>query len=326
MNRSIKTACLLFGAVLFFAVSIKLQNTTTTIHRIIIADEDRYYLPPAKWLRVFSSGYNELAAHLVWIKTIVYFGKQIATTENDSNGKLKLSDKAKSESDFTVDYLSTAAKLDPKFRRIYTMGGALTLFQKGQVTLASINSTIELLRLGLNEFPNDGELVFGLGFMHYYEMEPLNTKEKNDPKRLFHKQEGTRLIRLASELDGAPPYAGNLASSLMTKQGGFGDLVIEHLKAMLLRETNEKIRRDLVAKIRKELGKAAERDIKITEDLLKEWQKEMHYIPYDLYLVLRPQILTDEVLDPLYWSNRLLGINHEESTNDLEVDRSEAKE
>ena len=38
--------------------------------------EDLYYLPPTDWLRVFSFGWDEAAADLIWMRALVYFGDE----------------------------------------------------------------------------------------------------------------------------------------------------------------------------------------------------------------------------------------------------------
>jgi hemoglobin-like flavoprotein len=207
--------------------------------------------------------------------------------------------------------LSTAAELDPKFRRLYTNGSGLTLFQRnGVVTKETVKATIDLLERGAREFPEDGEIAFQLGFMHYYEMEPFLPEEKDDPKRRFHKEHGARLIRQAALMDGVPSYAALLSTSLLNKEG-LDDLMIEHLKAMLVKETNPVVRETLLHQLRREVGKAAEREIELSEKLVARWRANMPFVPFDIYVLIDRDYPVEELIDPLWWSNRYLGLVEE---------------
>ncbi len=290
---------------------------THSIYDAILADDDRYYLPSADWLRVFSAGYNEVGADAIWIRTVLYFGQYVVADKDDN----RESDKKKDAS-FTVSYLITAADLDPKFRRLYTYGSGLTLFQKsGMITEESVKATIDLLERGTREFPDDGEIAFQLGFMHYYEMEPFLPEEEDNPTRRFHKERGVQLFRRAALMDRAPPYAALLSSTLLSKEG-LSDLVIEHLKAMLVKETSPEVRETLLHQLRREVGKAAEREIELSEKLVAKWRANMPFVPFDLYVLIDRDYPVEELIDPLWWSNRFLGLV-EESQDAEGVDATE---
>jgi hypothetical protein len=314
--RAAKNIGLFVGAALFFFVAVKLGSATRSIYDNVVDDDERYYLPSAGWLGAFSAGYNEVVTDFVWVKTVVYFGGSFLSSKDESNED--------ESSSFTVNYLSTAAELDPKFRRLYTRGSGLTLFQKnGVVTEKTVKASIDLLERGARAFPDDGEIAFQLGFMNYYEMEPFLPKEKDHPTRRFHKEHGAELIRRAALMDRAPSYAAGLSFSLLSKEG-LDDLIIEHLKKLLVKETNEKIRETLLYQLRKEAGKAAEREIETSEKLLTEWRENLPFVPFDLYLIIARDFPVDELINPLWWTNRLLGLDEEsqdaEDSDGLEAD------
>ncbi len=110
------------GLVLFSLASlilaIWLRLSISAIHDEITTDDDRFYLPPSSWLHVFSLGYNEAAADLVWIKTVIYFGTAAMTNWEGNTPRGK--------SNHTVNYLTTAADLDPRFRELYAIGNTLS--------------------------------------------------------------------------------------------------------------------------------------------------------------------------------------------------------
>jgi hypothetical protein len=297
MNARVRAAGLISGGILLFFTAVLLRGVTSRIYSDSITDDDRYYLPPAKWLRIMSLGFNEAAADLIWIKTVVYFG-----------GQWELR-KIEAEDNFTVNYLGTAVELDPRFRSVYTIGSAITLFQdRGHVTEKTVKMTMELLDRGVREFPGDGDILFNLGFMHYFEMRPFMPNDPQNPKTKYHRDIGAQLIGRSALMKGAPPYAALLSITVLSREG-FDDLIVEHLKAQLARETDENIRKELKIRLRREIGKAAERDILITEKLQEKWRTDLPFIPFDFYLALQPQFDMRETIDPLFLSDQLLDMS-----------------
>ena len=296
MNRFRRTLLPVLLATAAFVGALSLQQKSSDAMRAVLTEDDRYYLPPAEWLRVFSLGYTEAAADLVWVKTIVYFGEKIgAKTEGGAHQMM--------------NYLMTAVVLDPKFRSCYTAGSTLTLFQEnGRVVRRSIEMAFELLERGIQEFPDDGEIFFTLGFMHYYEMARFLSEDPEDPEPRKHRELGRYYIGRSALMPGAPPYAAMLAATLMMK-GGIDAAVLEHLKAMLIRETDPSIRQALIEKIRSEAGKVVEADIAETDQVQRDWRLDMPYVSYDLYLLLHITAPPAEQVDPLYFTDRLLGLS-----------------
>ena len=251
----------------------------------VATNEDRYYLPPATWLRAFSMGYNEAAADLVWVKTIVYFGERAVFQTRGAKRAPAAPEPASAQ--FTENYLAVVTALDPRFRGAYDDGARLTMYQKGRITRRTVDMAMELLRRGIAQFPDDGSMTFSLGFLSYYEIQPFLAAGSAELKAA--KAEGARLIVRAASLPGAPPYVALMSSTLLRREG-LDDLVIEHLRAMLLQETDPEIRASLAAQLRSALGKAAERDIAITAALERRWREEMPFVPFDAFLMLQPEV------------------------------------
>ena len=164
---------------------------------------------------------------------------------------------------------------------------------------------IDLLERGAEVFPDDGEILFQLGFLHYYEMRRFYLKNEDDPEWRAHEATGARLIARAALMQNAPKYAARLSASIMGK-AGLEDMVVEHLKTLLAKETDPNLREYLAGKLKAALGKAAERDIRETERLSAAWSSEMPYIPYDFYLILKTDAPVAELIDPLYHWNLML--------------------
>ena len=281
-SHRLRTTLPLILGIALFCGAILARSSTAQIYDQILTDEDRYYLPPATWLRAFSIGYNEAAADVFWATTLVYFGGK----EN----WIKRGASAGGQDDtavHTVNYLDLVTSLDPRFRGAYRSGGRLTLYHQGRITRQSVEMAIALLEKGLVNFPDDGEIAFNLGFLHYYEMIPYLPGPNSSPQKKRSRQKGVAILRRAAHMNSAPPYSSILSSTLMIKEG-LDNLVVEHLKAMLIHETSPSIRRSLEAQLFREIGKAADRDIKHTRELHSEWKREIPYVPFDLFLLTRP--------------------------------------
>jgi hypothetical protein len=298
MLKSAKNTSLLFATALLFAGLLSLQSVATNSHKHVFSEDDKYYLPAAGWLRVFSLGYTELLADFIWIKSLVYFG-HTRIKPREFIGKSHV-----------VSYLNSAATLDPKFRNIYVNGSRLTLYQEGDATLKSTQAAISLLDLGFKEFPTDGAIAFELGMYHFYDLPRLISEDPNDPKVRHHKKLGLKYIRKCSLMAGAPPYAANFVATLL-QDANVGDLLIEHLQTLLAKETDEKIRFQLIAKLKQEMGKAATRDIEMTERIVKQWKNDFYYVPYDFFLLIKDRVPIEEIIDPMLWSNRNWGLDEE---------------
>jgi hypothetical protein len=128
MREKLKTGLFVALAALFFLFSLGLRNHAKSRFQAVETEDDRFYLPPAEWLRFFSLGYNEAVTDLIWIKTILYFGSHVETKEGER---------------FVMSYLETAADLDQRFKALYVAGSVLTLYQNhGKVTRKSIDMSM----------------------------------------------------------------------------------------------------------------------------------------------------------------------------------------
>ncbi len=295
-SKSTVIALLLIVGILFLIG--KTRAAAVTSYETAMTSDERYYLPPSSWMKLMCLGYNEAAADLVWLKTVVYFGGRFAQRRGDT-------------ANHTANYLLTAVDLNPEVRTFYLTGAALTMFQNsGQVSEATVKMAMALLERGIEAFPDDGEIHFALGFYHYYEMRPFMPRDHEDPKRKFHNEIGTKYIRESALMENAPDYAAALSTSLQVEHG-MADVTIQHLKNLLLQETDPEIRNVLMIGLRAELGKAAERDILESDKLVKKWKEDLPYVPFRFYLLLQPEVSLDETLDPLHQTNQILGLSQD---------------
>jgi hypothetical protein len=294
---------LLASALLCALAAVWLRGATQASFDAVVDDEDRYHLPPPAWLRAFSLGYTEAAADLLWTKALVYFGGQRARPSFTASGRPS---RLLSRARYTERYVSSVIDLDPRFRRAYVAGSRLVLYHDRKITEDSVRASVRILERGAAVFPDNGELAFGIAFLNYYELaRVLGDKEDRRQAREL----GARQLRRAALLPGAPPYASLLGSTLLRREG-LDDLVLEHLQAMLVVETDPGIRASLKEQLQHETGAAAARQAEAAEELYQRWRSEMGWVDFGLFLLLAggDEPGPAEVLDPLLQENRRLGL------------------
>jgi tetratricopeptide (TPR) repeat protein len=165
---------------------IKLFNAVRTSEQVL--------LPPANVLKLVSLGHPSLAADLVWLQAIQYFGN---AGSNATYAALP-------------DYLETVTTLDPKFAYPY---------QLGTVSLPFMNKADEAIALGeqgIREVPNDGMIAYYLATVYH-----LNRKDY---------QRAHEVYLLASEREGAPEAARILAGVVLNaERSSLNDSVVSIL-------------------------------------------------------------------------------------------------
>lgn len=299
MSRNVTRLFSMALAAALITAAIGLRRDAAARFAAVQTDEDRFYLPPPRWLRFFSLGYNEALADLIWIKSILHFGKGFTMKGGER---------------FVTDFVASAIELDPHFRNIYVSGAVMTMYQdRGKPSKKTLLMAMDILERGLRVFPNDGDIAFNLGFMHYSDMWGHIPTDLTNPETRYHTERGLELIRKSALMPGSPPYAAQYSIQLLSESSRT-DLRIEHLQTLLVGETNPEIRASLVERLKEELGDAAERDIETTNRLQEAWRAEMPYVPYDFYMLIRPDHPSEEILNPLLYFDRILGLQRYEES------------
>ncbi len=176
--------------------------------------EQLHFLPSGRHLKVLSVGFSNLAADLLWIKAIGYFGGHALTDR---------------EFPWLHHILDQVTTLDPPFRYPYLFGGIVLA-----VEAKSSESSIALLAKGMRQYPGEWRFPFYIGFNYFY--------HQQDPAR------AAEFMRYASSLPGRPGYLPRLAASLMAETGRL-DSAIAFLETMLAGARDESERYMIVQKI-----------------------------------------------------------------------------
>lgn len=159
--------------------------------------EDVYYLPPPAWLSVFSLGYREALAGMVWMRTLIYFGEEMVHRGNTK---------------YLFTYADAMLALDPYFVRAYRWIATTGSYRIGSSGVPDIRRSIDYLERAARLFPDDGEIAWDLASFYLYELKPHLTDEK---ERAIANEKGVEHLRVAV-LRGAGPawLALNAASGL----------------------------------------------------------------------------------------------------------------
>ncbi len=111
--------------------------------------EDARYLPSPRVARLLSFGYEQMAADLMWIRTVQYFGKHLGA--DDQFPRMR-------------PLLEVTVGLDPHFVEAYRYGG-LFLWIAGDIP-----ATLAFLEEGYRNNPSRWELPHDLGRLYFLQL------------------------------------------------------------------------------------------------------------------------------------------------------------
>jgi hypothetical protein len=239
--------------------------------------EDVYYLPPARWLPVFSLGYREAAASLIWMRGLVYFGEEMM-----QRGVVR----------HIFDYGEAIVTLDPDFRAAYGWVAMASLYNpREELTPEDVERTVAFLERGVRRFPDDGQLAWEMGATLAYELAPLVDDEEE--KHSIYARASDYLMTAARQ--GAAPDWLALSNASQLMRLGRTEQAARHLEEMygLVRDedTRERIR-ERIAHLRTQAHVEALEEAH--RELEARRQAELPYVPTDLYLLVGPRPVVDE--------------------------------
>ncbi|MFK7998082.1 MAG: hypothetical protein AB8H86_00750 [Polyangiales bacterium] len=232
--------------------------------------EDLYYLPPPAWLGVMSLGHREALADVVWMKGLVYVGDEFREEGGMRN---------------VFRYANAMIVLDPEFRRAYEWTGVAGLYRPTDSTREEIETTVEFLRLGVDRFPNDGELKWDLGTTLMYELARHLEGEEEEAVR----REATEHMVAAARLGAGPPFLALSNATQLLRQGEI-DTAIRHLEEMYPLIDNEETQAAILSELGRLRGAAEAEAVQAArESFASEWMAAYPWIPSALYVHLGPR-------------------------------------
>jgi hypothetical protein len=230
------------------------------------AEDDLLYLPRASALSALSLGHHELAADLVYLRAVVYFGSEI------TGGK---------SFRWLESYLQTIVELDPQWRTPYRWAGVAPLYDGTPITREDVEVANRFLRLGIAHFPSDWELPFMLACNLLFELHPKDADEK-----ARFTAEAAQWLERASLVGGAPPWVPLLAATTMRKEGR-EEAALHHLEQVYYATSDERTREEVKNRLLSLKAKVDfERAARERTAFERGWQAELPYVPPDLYVLI----------------------------------------
>ena len=143
------------------------------------------YLPSGEFLEQASLGYRNLAADLLWFRTVQYYGGY-----------------SKGENDLALfsHLIDVITDLDPQFIFAYTFGALIISQDIGYPA-----GGVEVLQKGMWNNPENWWIPFEIGFIYY-----VDEKDLPNAERYFH---------LASRIPGADGIAKRFAAFVAQRAG-----------------------------------------------------------------------------------------------------------
>ena len=209
-----------------------LQRQIDKVKHITLSERLLFYFPPGGYVKSATLGFDVVVADLLWAYTMVSFGGDFVENRNY---------------EWLHRPLDVITTLDPLFEEAYRYGGILLSIQTQQV-----DKSIALLEKGIKKFPDDWRLYFILGFNYtYYKDDDITA---------------VRYFEKAANLPGHPTYLPRLIGNLYAKIAEDDklnpeekiDLAIGFLKEAYEQFKDEKMRAEIMSKIKELLEKKVE--------------------------------------------------------------------
>src|SRR4051794_8968342 len=182
-NQNARRGMTAAGVLLLLVGLVAAQDAALGRRDKFPAAEDVLYLPRPGALHAMALGHDELAADLVFIRGLVYFGTQL---------------EQKGEYRWLENYLDTITRLDPRWKTPFRWAGVATIYNGKAITNSSVMLSNHFLERGVRQFPDDWELPFMLGSNYLFELKTDDPKQKEEWRRV-----GGEWIRHAAIVGGA---------------------------------------------------------------------------------------------------------------------------
>jgi hypothetical protein len=234
---------------------------------------DEATVPSPGALRILSLGHREWAADLLWSAALLYFGETVST---------------RAQQRFLQSYAETLEAVDPNFRRAYLWGATISIYNTRTIRRESVEAAIGHLERGLRAFPDDGEMLYQLGFDYYFELPRF---ADDQAERTEWKRRGAEYLRRAAGLGYGPPWMA-LAAAEALRDVGLTDRAVEQLRDMYLRTEDTAVRARIRAQIEELSGRRAETDplLEAVREMQHERLSSFPYMAPLLYLFVGPPV------------------------------------
>lgn len=233
---------------------------------------DEATIPSPTAARALALGHREWVADLFYIAGLAYFGESL---------------QLRSQQRYLQSYALVTEEIDPNFRRPYVWGSVVSVYTHRTITRRSIELSNDHLLRGLEHFPNDGEMLYDLGFNYAFELQPFLPE---GPERTAAKRRGAIYLQRAAAVGYGPAWLP-LTAARMLEDTGEDSSAIELLRDSLLRTDDPAIRARLEQRIRDLSGGNEDPGLAAVNAVERERREAFPYVAPALYLFVGPPVL-----------------------------------
>lgn len=230
-----------FVAVYLLQLSIDAGDPVRQREKMV---EEMMYFPSGRFMRPATIEYEMLAADLVWLRAIQYYGHHLMTDR---------------KYEWLGHIFEILTELDPRF---------IGAYQFGAITLAwdayKPEEALELLKTGMKRNPTRWELPFHAGFISY-----MVTRDYEMASRYF---------RIAGELPGSWHVVRRWAAAAAGRSGSYE--VARDIWLEIYRSTENRRLQELV--IRQLRSLRLSEDIEILQSAVNRFQEDRRRLPSGL--------------------------------------------
>ena len=257
-----------------------LRDRATTRYFETQRYEDIYYLPPPAWLQVMSLGHRRALADLIWLKSLIYFGEEFA-----HEGAVK----------HVFDYGDAMLALDPDFERVYRWIGMAGVYTPKESPIEYLERSIQVLRDGVDRFPNSGRLAWEAGATIAYELVPRLPRDH--PEREALRLEASEHMISAARLGGGPPWLVLTNATTLGKLGQ-AERQQRHLEEMYAMVKDPDVKEQIEIRLSVLRDQAYAEAFKTAhEEFEARRRAEFPYMPSSLYYFVSEPIKSGSGLD-----------------------------
>jgi tetratricopeptide (TPR) repeat protein len=222
--------------------------------------EELMYFPSGRFVRMACVGYRGLAADLLWLRSIQYYGEHRRTDQDYP---------------LAEHIFSTITDLDPSFVGAYRFGAFVLAQDVGQPA-----SGVELLRKGMRSNPDLWQLPFDLGFLYF-----ISLKDNAKAAHFF---------RFASRFDDSPDIAKRF-SAFAYKKAGNVNVALSLWEQIYRTSTNRLMKENALLAIRKI---KLQQTVSALTGLIERYESEIGTSPSDLHQLVDVRYLRSIPEDP----------------------------
>ncbi|MDY7032554.1 MAG: hypothetical protein SVY10_11690 [Thermodesulfobacteriota bacterium] len=245
MKRNVIRILILFTVILILFVSVlALQITIDKTPEKRESPESLLYLPSGPYIKTAVLGYDELAADILWIKAVLYFGKHVRT---DRDFK------------WLYNMLDIVTTLDPQYEIAYYFGGIVLAWEVDNIELSN-----KILKKGMENIPHYWFFPFHIGFNYFF--------SQDQPEI------GARYLAIASKLPNCPAYLSSLVGKLYAGSGK-QEIALQFLVEGYAEAKRESIKKIYFKQLKEVLG---EREYRMLMEKVERFKEQYGSYPPDI--------------------------------------------